>query len=220
MQFTLSNNPRDKLDCWLHNKREDLSGIIWSKGKQKTVECRICGDVLDSKKDLYSPTQRGWHKVDKYSNWICHNCFDHRNFVPFIEMIDEENRKEWEEHNKILEQIRLKAQKVIDLLKEYLPEYKETLDLYYLWDLDSFDADGYPTETDFSFTIEDKDKKYVLEIRNSCILKVSVKTKEIIEVANYLDEEIAKQRTYENPWTWDDAIEVIKKRLEIKKNES
>lgn len=214
MQFTLSNNPIDKLSCFLSNKREELSGVLWRKGKQKEAECRICRRVLDSKKDYYSPIQCGWHKVNKY-NWICHRCFDHRNFQPYIEMIDEAEKKEWEERSKMISQVRLKSQEIINLLKEYLPEYNETLDLYDLYvDLYYYNADGNFTETEFSFSIEDKNEEYVLEINNSCILKVSIKTKEVVEVANYLDEEIAKHRTYENPWTWDDAIEVIKKRLE------
>lgn len=216
MQFTFSNNPIDRLSCWLHNKKEDLSGIVWLKGKQKQVECRICGDVLDSKKDIYSPMQCGWHKVDKYNNWICHRCFDHRNFIPFIEMIDEAERKECEENNKLLIKVDAKAREIIALLKEYLPEYKETLDLYYLWDLDRYDEDGNIDENNFSIIITDKNEEYVLEIRNAGVLKVDIHNKAVIEVANYLDEEIAKQRTYENPWTWDDAIEVIKKRLEMK----
>lgn len=132
-------------------------------------------------------------------------------------MIDEADRKSWEEHSKKLKQIKLKAQKVIDLLKEYLPEYKKNLDLYQPnFDLDCFNEDGYPTETDFSFIIENKNEQYVLEIRNSCILKVSVHDKNVVEIANYLDEDKAKTCTFENPWTWDDAIEVINKRLNKK----
>lgn len=217
MVFTFNNNPIDKLVCWFYNTKEDISQVLWRKGKHKTAKCRICGKILDSHKDEYSPMQCGWHKVTKYS-WICHSCFDHRNFIPFIEMIDEADRKYWEEHKRILEKIRLKAQEVIDLLKEYLPEYKETLDLYQSnFDLDCFDADGCLTETNFSFIIEDKNEEYMLEIRNSCILKTMVSNKEVIEVANYLDEEVAKQRTFENPWSWDDTIEVIKSRLNKEK---
>ena len=216
MQFTFSNNPIDRLSCWLHNKKEDLSRVQWLKGKRKEVECRICGKVLDSSKDPYSPMQCGWHKVDKYNNWICHNCFDHRDFRPFIEMIDEENRKEWEERHRIItEQIEPKAQEIIDLLKEYLPEYKETLDLYKPVDLFYFDDDGYFTENNFSFIIDDKNDEYQLEIKSDCVIKSIEKGKKVIEteVAHYVDEEKIKT----NPWTWDDAIKVIKKRLEEKK---
>ena len=99
MQISMSNNPIDKLDCYLHNKKEELSRVIWLMGKRKKVECRICGDVLDSWKDFYAPEQCGWHRVTKYA-WVCHRCFDHRNFRPFIEMIDEADRKAWEEIKK------------------------------------------------------------------------------------------------------------------------
>lgn len=213
MRISMSNNPIDRLSCWLHNKKEDLSRVQWLKGKQKKVECRICGGELDSKKDTYSPMQCGWHKVTKYS-WICHRCFDHRNFRPFIEMIDDADRKEFEENNRLLIQIDVKAKEIITLLKEYLPKYQETLDLYYLWNLDYRDEDGNIDENNFSIIITDKNEEYVLEIRNTGVSKVSVSNKEVIEIANYLDEEKTQTCTKENPWTWDDAIEVIKKRLE------
>ena len=221
MMFAFDNNPISRLDCFLHNKMEDLSRVHWLMGKRKEVECRICGDKLNNLKDMYSPKQCGWKKIGKYT-YVCHRCLDHRNFIPFIEMIDEAERKEWEENHKKQENIRLKAQEIIELLKEYLPEYKDTLNLYNpIVDLDCFDAGGHLTETDFSFIIEDEKEQYVLDIRNSCILKVIVENPDkLIEVANYLDEEVAKQCTNENPWTWDDAIEVIKKRLEDRINGS
>lgn len=213
MRFTISNNPADKLLCWIYNKKEELSQIKWIAGKHKECKCRICGDILDNRKDMYSPMQCGWHRVTKYS-WICHRCFDHRNFIPFIEMIDESDKKAWEEHSKIIDNIRLKAQEIIDLLKEYLPEYKEILNSYDSYiDLDYYDGEGCLTETNFVFIIEDKNEEYVLEIRNSGILKSSVSDKNVIEIVNYLDEDKAKTCTFENPWTWDDAIEVIKKRI-------
>ena len=92
MVFTFSNNPIDRLGCWIENKKEELSRVKWRMGKHKKIECRICGDILDSRKDIWSPEQCGWHKVNKYT-WICHRCMDHRNFRPFIEMIDEADRK-------------------------------------------------------------------------------------------------------------------------------
>lgn len=96
MQISMSNNPIDRLSCWLHNKREDLSRVVWLMGKRKKIECRICDKILDSWNDIYSPEQCGWHRVTKHT-WICHSCFDHRNFRPFIEMVDEADRKAWEE---------------------------------------------------------------------------------------------------------------------------
>ena len=70
MQFTLSNNPIDKLVCWFYNTKEDISPVYWINGKQKKAECRICGDVLDSWKDKYSPMQCGWHKIGNRSHRI------------------------------------------------------------------------------------------------------------------------------------------------------
>lgn len=215
MQISLSNNPIDKLSCWIHNKKEELSQVKWIMGHHKECECRICGDKLNNRRDMYSPMQCGWERVGH--TYICHSCLSHRNFKPFIEMIDEADRKFYEEHSRKQEKIRLKAQEIIDLLKEYLPEYKETLDLYEFYDLECFDENGHLDEIDFSIIIENEKEDHILEIRNCRVLKVFIHNKEIIEIANYLDEDVAKTRTYENPWTWDDAIEVIKKRLDKNK---
>lgn len=214
MKFTLSDNPISRLSCLLDNKKEELSEIIWRKGKQKTIECRICGDTLDSYKDKYSPMQCGWHKVNKYS-WICHCCFDHRNFRPFIEMIDEADRKFYEERDMKIEKMRTKSQEIIDLLKEYLPEYKDTLDTYkFCTDVIYFDDNGNFLENDFSFSIVDKYEKYVLDINNCGVNKCLVdKPNRLVNIASYLDEEVAKQCTFENPWSWDDAIAVINKQI-------
>lgn len=99
MQFTLSNNPIDKLSCWFYNTKEKLSQVQWIMGKHKQVECRICGDKLDNYRDMYSPMQCGWHQIGKYT-WICHSCLEHRNFRKYIEQIDEDERKAWEEADK------------------------------------------------------------------------------------------------------------------------
>lgn len=206
MQISLSNNPLDKLDCFLHNKKEELSRVIWLMGERKKVKCRICGDVMDSYKDVWSPMQAGWHKVDKYNNWICHNCFDHRNFMPFIEAIDEADRKYWEEHDNIRRKIDEKAQEVIDLLKVYIPEYKEFLDLYYLWDIEC-DYEEDHREKDFLINITDKKKEYELRISNCCISKVCLKDNTEIEIVDLLEDAPGE-------WTWDNAIEVIKKKIE------
>ena len=218
MQISLSNNPLDKLDCFLHNKTEELSRVIWLMGEQKKAECRICGDVMDSYKDVFSPTQAGWRRIGKYT-WVCHNCLEHRNFRPFIKIVDEADRKYWEEHNLKSERIRNKAQEIIDLLKEYLPEYKETLDLYQLYDLNYYDENGQLNEFWFSFEIEDKDSTYVLDITNTGILKES-KDKDnyfMESIAYYINDEALYQRTKESPWTWDDAIIEIKRQIAERK---
>lgn len=96
MQISMSNNPIDRLNCYLHNKKEDLSRVVWLMGKRKKIECRICGDTLDSYKDVWSPMQCGWVRINKYK-WVCHRCLDHRDFKKYIPMVDEDERKLWEE---------------------------------------------------------------------------------------------------------------------------
>ena len=100
MMFTFNNNPVDRLLCKINNEiLEPLQRVRWLMGKRKKVECHICGNVLDSWKDSYAPEQCGWFRINKYM-WICHRCWGHRNFRPFIEMIDEADRKAWEEIKK------------------------------------------------------------------------------------------------------------------------
>lgn len=98
MQISLSNNPINKLSCLVHNKKEELSQIKWIMGKHKECECRICGDKLNNRRDMYSPMQCGWERVGH--TWICHSCLCHRNFKPYIEQIDEDERKLWEKSEK------------------------------------------------------------------------------------------------------------------------
>ena len=95
MKFTISNNPIDKLSCWIYNKKEELSQVKWITGKHKECECRICGDKLDNRKDMYSPMQCGWVRIGKYT-WICHSCLCHRNYRPYVEKVYEDERKLWE----------------------------------------------------------------------------------------------------------------------------
>ena len=99
MMFTFSSNPIDKLRCVIYNKTEEISEFFWHNGKHKQIECHICGDKLDSYKDLYSPIQCGWEKINKY-RWICHKCLGHRNFKPYIEMIDADEEKFYNEMRK------------------------------------------------------------------------------------------------------------------------
>ena len=98
MKITLNNNPIDHLSCCFHNKIEELSRVQWLMGKHKKVECRICRDTMDSWKDIYSPIQCGWKQINKYT-WICHRCLYHRDFTPYIEQIDEAERKAFEKSN-------------------------------------------------------------------------------------------------------------------------
>ena len=99
MRISMSNNPIDKLSCFIHNKKEELSQVRWIMGKHKQCECRICGDKLDNRRDMYSPVQCGWMQINKWL-WVYHRCLDHRNFKPYIKQIDEDERKLWESNNK------------------------------------------------------------------------------------------------------------------------
>lgn len=86
MTFTFSHNPIDILNVKLMNLHEQYTHWVWNR-KRHNVKCIICGKVLDSKRDLYSPEECGWGSVDKYT-WICHRCLCHRDFRPYIKLID------------------------------------------------------------------------------------------------------------------------------------
>lgn len=86
MVFTFSNNPIDILNIKLINLHEKYTHWVWNK-KHHNVRCVICGDVLDSKSHPYSPEESGWKCVDKYT-WICHSCLYHRDFMPYIKLVD------------------------------------------------------------------------------------------------------------------------------------
>ena len=75
MILSINNNPFDKLYCWAYNKYEDWTQKVW-KSKPHHVRCRICGRVLRSDKDEYSPEQCGWRHPKGYG-WICHSCDGH-----------------------------------------------------------------------------------------------------------------------------------------------
>lgn len=95
MQICFSNNPIDKLSCWLNNKYEEFTQFRWQL-KHHRVECRICGDVLDSNEIKFSPEQCGWKRLKDqlYKPWICHTCLEHINFKPYIRMIKEAEEKD------------------------------------------------------------------------------------------------------------------------------
>lgn len=97
------------------------------------------------------------------------------------------------------QKLRLKAQEVIDLLKEYLPEYKEVFDLYNpdrhlmineIWE-------EYEIG-EFDINIYNKRMNYVLEISNHYIYQLS----EEADVLNYIcfvNKEKIKTCTKDNP---------------------
>jgi len=90
MRFIFSNNPIDRLSCWYHNKVEEFSQIKWITGERKQCECVICGNKMDSYKDIFSPMQCGWVKIKGSKKYICHSCLCHRDFKKYISLIDEE----------------------------------------------------------------------------------------------------------------------------------
>lgn len=94
MQITFSNNPIDRFNCWLSNTYEKLTQFRWQL-KHHRVVCHICGEVLDSKEEKYSPEQCGWKRLkdEWYRPWICHTCLYHRDFEPHIKKIDKEQRR-------------------------------------------------------------------------------------------------------------------------------
>jgi hypothetical protein len=119
------------------------------------------------------------------------------------------------------ERLRRKAKEVIDLLKEYLPEYKETFDLY---DPDKdynllINAECYEAIMgEFICMLNDKDDTYALYIGNTLITKTFLSNPfKPIEIVRFVDKEKLKTYTWENPWTWDDAIEVINKKIKERK---
>lgn len=86
-------NPIDYLFMTISNLKERLTRIQW-RFRPHHVVCRICGEVLRSDQDKYSPEECGWGKIDKWT-WICHSCLCHRDFKPYIPQIDEDERKKW-----------------------------------------------------------------------------------------------------------------------------
>jgi NAD-dependent SIR2 family protein deacetylase len=90
-------NPFDKLLVKLDNFAEQFSQYIWLHGKHKRCTCHICGEIIDSRKSKYSPIQCGWVRVrgNEYRPWICHECWGHRNFKPYIEKIDKDDAEKW-----------------------------------------------------------------------------------------------------------------------------
>jgi len=85
------------LDLW--TIKELIYGERW-RARPHVAECVICGKMLQSKEDYYSPEQYGWMKIiDVWGTnkdwWICHRCFYHRNFRPFIEEADRREKEKY-----------------------------------------------------------------------------------------------------------------------------
>ena len=93
----------DHIMCYIDSFKEDLIDKIWNNTPHK-VECCICGGILRSKYCRYSPENCGWRQIKfKYCPmWICHQCLDHRDFTPFVEQADKNERIKWEMENEIM----------------------------------------------------------------------------------------------------------------------
>lgn len=79
MVVSFSRNIFLQLYCRIENKIINIDGKRWRNGRHK-CRCHVCGKVLDSKKDKYSPKECGWMRLKDrkiYDPWICHSCLEH-----------------------------------------------------------------------------------------------------------------------------------------------
>lgn len=79
MLVSFSKNIFLQLYCRIENKIINIDGKRWRNGRHK-CRCHVCGKVLDSKKDKYSPKECGWMRLKDrkiYDPWICHSCLEH-----------------------------------------------------------------------------------------------------------------------------------------------
>ena len=83
MVIAVSKNPIARISCSIGNYREKIITKRWRKGRHVCI-CHVCGEVLDSAKDKWSPEECGWKRLkDKYiyNPWICHSCLEHHDSV-------------------------------------------------------------------------------------------------------------------------------------------
>ena len=86
------------LDLWAI--KELIYGERW-RSKPHMAECAICGEILHSKNDYYSPEECGWMKIidsvwkTREHQWLCHRCHCHRDFKPFIEEVDRREKEKY-----------------------------------------------------------------------------------------------------------------------------
>lgn len=133
--FEQNRNPvvkflSDKLStflCWKSNTLEKCSHIKWNMKRTNRVECCICGDVLTSEeKNSPSPDECGWIMGNRhgFKRWFCHRCVEHRDFSPYIELVDIDESIMWKEGGWQGDGIPLEddRQKKIDILKGMIEE--------------------------------------------------------------------------------------------------
>lgn len=94
MWLSFIRNPIDKLYCWANNTYEKYTHWYWNK-KPHVVECCICGEKLDSRRDKYSPEECGWISMRGGTRWICHQCDSHRDFKPYMDLIKIDEKLAW-----------------------------------------------------------------------------------------------------------------------------
>ena len=95
MVITFSNNPIDKFSVWLMNIHEKFTHYLFNR-KPQYVKCIICGEILSSKeKETPSPEECGWRTIGHNRGWICHRCDAHRNFKPYIKLVDLDEEVKW-----------------------------------------------------------------------------------------------------------------------------
>ena len=77
------------------NTYEKFTHWYWNR-KPHHVTCNICYKTLRSDECEYSPEECGWKCSKDGWVWVCHQCLYHRDFRPYIEQVDEDERKIWE----------------------------------------------------------------------------------------------------------------------------
>lgn len=105
----------DNLYCHAINKYEDFTHWYWNKSPHR-VRCIICGDIMNSKKDKYSPEEAGWRSIKGGKRWICHRCDAHRDFKPYVNLVDVDEEIKWAKFDiskERLEQLDLDRKKIL-----------------------------------------------------------------------------------------------------------
>lgn len=85
----LGNNIFERLLVVFDNWREQHATKIWTKGNYKAV-CTICGEIMTSSNSNYSPEECGWDRLKTSGRWICHSCLCHRNYKPYVNLVDDD----------------------------------------------------------------------------------------------------------------------------------
>ena len=123
MRISFYNNPYDRFRCWLANKYEDFTQWFWHSSPHK-VKCVICGDEMHSSHDRYSPEQCGWRKIKGGPGWICHICECHRNFEPYMKLINLDEEILWNPKDQDVEKQLMKKREEI-LFKMWSDQYEK-----------------------------------------------------------------------------------------------